>query len=316
MLDNGNLSEACLSCHTEVRGRLYGTRSFKNKRVSLAYDFDTQSLGVDAQTRLGFWRSTLGFGFEREEIGRTYREADTSENKLKLQWRARPSNALSLRLGYLFGDRQADDYNGFVSQISYWYSQAEVGTDHDNPQFTFTNHPDMRRFDVSDRRRNQADLTATFSPRETYSVSASFRYRDDDFDSDVRPTQPLAGRALTDQAAFTPGDQLGMLDDTWLEYSLDAAFNPSERFSWNLFASFEKMDSLQRGLQWGASVLLRDTTRSNQWGNRLVNLGSFLAPGYDGHTIYTLLGYRFSAPAPPRSRPDCAAVAITRQKVV
>ena len=27
---------------------------------------------------------------------------------------------------------------------------------------------------------------------------------------------------------------------------------------------------------------LRDTSRSHQWGNRLVNLGSYLAPGYDG----------------------------------
>jgi hypothetical protein len=33
----------------------------------------------------------------------------------------------------------------------------------------------------------------------------------------------------------------------------------------------------------GSEFLLRDTSRSHQWGNRLFNLGTYLAPGYDGH---------------------------------
>jgi hypothetical protein len=36
-----------------------------------------------------------------------------------------------------------------------------------------------------------------------------------------------------------------------------------------------------------------DTSRSHQWGNRLFNLGSFLAPGYDAHISWLAFTYRF-----------------------
>jgi MtrB/PioB family decaheme-associated outer membrane protein len=419
---------------TQDTSNLNGTRSYKNRRLNLAYAYDTQNLGLDTQVRLGFWRSSLKLAVEREEIGRDFREADTSEDRLRLQWRARPSNRLSLRMGYLFGNRDAEDYDGFVTRLSYWYAPADAGTDQDNPRFTFSNHPDMRRFDVIDRERQQFDLVATFTGSEAYALSATARYRTDDFDSGVRPTQPLLGTGLPEETAATPGDQLGLLEDDRWRVGLDAFFTPNPRLSWNVFAYREQADSLQRSLefnennkqnpsavaaselgpwtraasQWtadfddqstvfglgasydavpervtlrlessaslgridiayqgfgvtnfngvpfpdnhqfafrtpptvrhdqytadlsaeirvrpgldftvgylydrykirdwqqeadtpwfesvGSEYLLRDTSRSHQWGNRLVNLGSLLAPGYQGHMGYVSLFYRF-----------------------
>jgi hypothetical protein len=43
----------------------------------------------------------------------------------------------------------------------------------------------------------------------------------------------------------------------------------------------------------GADTLLRDTSRSFQWGNRLFNLGTYLAPGYNAHTGFVGMKYRF-----------------------
>jgi hypothetical protein len=45
----------------------------------------------------------------------------------------------------------------------------------------------------------------------------------------------------------------------------------------------------------GSEFLLRDTSAptSTQWGNRLVNMGSFLAPSYDAHVLYATIDYRF-----------------------
>jgi MtrB/PioB family decaheme-associated outer membrane protein len=234
---------------TSDTANLNGTRSYKNRRTSLAYEYDTQSFGVESQLRLGFWRSSLGLTLEREDIGRAYREADTSENRLRAQLRSRPNDWLSLRLGYLFGDRDAGGYDGFVTRQSYWYAPADAGTDQDNPKLTFSNHPDMRRFDVSDRVRHQVDLAATLAPADSWGLSATLRFRDDDYDSDVRPSQPLLGTGVADQAAFTPGDQLGLLDDKRRELTVDAFFNPSQRLNWNVFVSFEEADSLQRGLE-------------------------------------------------------------------
>jgi hypothetical protein len=43
----------------------------------------------------------------------------------------------------------------------------------------------------------------------------------------------------------------------------------------------------------GSEFLLRDTSRSHQWGNRLLNLGSYLAPQYKAHMGYLTLTYTF-----------------------
>lgn len=43
----------------------------------------------------------------------------------------------------------------------------------------------------------------------------------------------------------------------------------------------------------GTDLMLRDTSRSNQWGNRLLNMGSYLAPGFTGHSVFVGLNYRF-----------------------
>jgi len=43
----------------------------------------------------------------------------------------------------------------------------------------------------------------------------------------------------------------------------------------------------------GADTLLRDTSRSYQWGNRLFNLGTYLAPGYGAHIGFVGFRYRF-----------------------
>lgn len=168
------------------------------------YDYARQNGGVEATWRPGFWGSSLGLGWELEQVDRAYREADTTENRLRASFRARPAGWVSLRTSYVYGKRDGD-YDPFVTGQSYWYLPSEVGTDRDNPQFAFSNHPDMRRYDVADRERQQVDGTATFT-RSAVSVSASVRYRKDDFDSGVLPIQPILGTGVLDEGAFTPGD--------------------------------------------------------------------------------------------------------------
>lgn len=419
---------------TQDTSNLNGTRSYKNRRVNLAYAHTTQQAGVEGTVRLGFWRSTLGVGLEREDVDRDFREADTDELRLRATWRARPARWVNLRLRGGLDRREADRYDPYVTRLSYWYAPADAGTDNDNPRFTFSNHPDMRKYDVTDRRRDLAEATATFTPRPEFAVTASARYRGDDYDSDVVPTQPLLGTGLAEEAAFTPGDQLGLLKALRRQYTVDAFYSPGERWTWTAFVSMEQLDSRQRSLeynennkqnpsavataelgpwtraesQWtavsddetrtlglgadgaivpdalrlrvngtysrgrvdityagfgvtnwdgtpfpdnhqfafrtppviehdlyqidtaaemrlfdkarltlgylfekyvvrdwqqetdtpwyesvGSEYLLRDTSRSHQWGNRLPNLGSYLAPGYKAHVIYATLGYRY-----------------------
>jgi MtrB/PioB family decaheme-associated outer membrane protein len=259
---------------TSDTSNLTGTVSFKNKRINLPYASDRTNAGIDATYRLTPWNSSVSFGYERESIDRDFREADTGENRLTASFRARPASWASFRARYVHGKRDGD-YDPFITRQSYWYAPTEAN-DLDNPGFSFSNHPDMVRFDAADRSRNQADAALTLTPQDSYSITASVRYRKDDFDSDVRPVQALAGTGFGDATAMSPGDQLGLLEDTRLRYALDAFYMPTERVSLNAFVSRDKGTSLQRSLEFNennkgnpgavATATLGPWTRaSSQW---------------------------------------------------
>ena len=248
-LDNNTKEDNWHYVTSDTIGGTGGAPSYKNKRTNLAYGYDQQNYGLDATYSLNFWRTTLGLGFEREAIDREYREADTDENMYKVSIRTRPTNSVSLRAKYLYGDREADGYNNNVTANSYWYAPADVGTDNDNPQFTFSNHPDMRKFDVTDRERKQVDLAATLTPFESLDLTASYRWRDDDYASGVKPSQPLAGTTLADAAAFTPGDQLGLLASESNRYALDTSLAVNQQLNLNAFYARETIENTQRGLE-------------------------------------------------------------------
>ena len=243
-----------------------GNPSYKNNRVNLAYAYDQMNYGLDTTYNLPFWRSSLGLGYEMEDIDRDYREENTEENIFKGSLKARPTDWLTLRAKYLYGDRDGADYNNTVTAQSYWYALADAGTDRDNPQFTFSNHPDMRKFDVSDRERDQFDLAATVMPTEGLDVTASYRYKKDDYASGVTATQPLLasgiGVAAADDAAFTPGDQLGLLESESRRYGLDTSYAATDQLTLNAFGSRETLEATQRGLEYNENNKMNPTVAS------------------------------------------------------
>lgn len=271
-----------------------GSTSYKNKRVSLAYAYGTTAFGLDTTLRLPAIRSNLDLLLSREEVDRDYREADTTEDELVLRFRSRPTDWLSLRFGATLADRSMDGYDPFVTRQSYWYAPGDAGTDNDNPAYTFSNHPDMVRYDISDRSREQFDLDVTATLGDDAILTLNTGWRSDDYDSGVDPIQPLLGTTLADAAAFTPGDQLGLLEDERWQVGLDASFVPSDRFDWNVFANYEQSQSLQRNLEFNennkqnpsavATAELGPWTRaSSQW-----------TADIDDETVVFGLGGRFA----------------------
>ncbi|MEK6706054.1 MAG: MtrB/PioB family outer membrane beta-barrel protein, partial [Bdellovibrionota bacterium] len=138
-----------------------GSVSYVNKRRNLAYAYDKRNIGLDANYGFDFWHTSIGAGFEREGINRVFREANTNENIYRTSLRTRPTDWLHLSSKYQYGNRDASDYNYHVTSASYWYSASEA-SDKNDPQFTFDNHPDMRRYDVTDRKQKKFDLVGTF----------------------------------------------------------------------------------------------------------------------------------------------------------
>jgi len=241
------------------------TPTYKNQRRNLAYSYEQMVSGLEASTYLPFWRTSLGLGLERENMDRKFREGNTEETSIKGTLRTRPTKWLTLRGKALLGDRDGGTYNNSVSAASYWYNTAVV-RDNDNPAVSFSNHPDTRKFDVSDRKREELELSAVLMPVEDMDISFSYRDRKDDFGSGVKPTQPLLGNPLAgsdaDRVAFTPGNQLGLLENNSKRYAMDISYVVNERLTLNAFASREAMEISQRGLEFQENNKLNPTLAS------------------------------------------------------
>ena len=232
-----------------------------NKRVNLAYSYDQMNYGLETAYSFTPGRTTVGLGYEREEIDRDFREANTEENIFKASVKARPTDWVTLRAKYLYGDRDGSTYyNNAATNFNYW---GVAPTSSENPVNSFNNHPDMRRFDVSDRERDQFDLAATIMPTETVDFTASYRYQKDDYDSGVTATQPLLasgnGEDPADDVAITPGDQLGLLERETQRYALDASYAPTDRLTLSAFGAREIIESTQRGLEFNEGNKLDPT---------------------------------------------------------
>ncbi|MBI5472309.1 MAG: MtrB/PioB family outer membrane beta-barrel protein [Ignavibacteriae bacterium] len=251
-LDNKGVTAQWRYVTQDVAGT-NGSVAIVSKVRNLPYAFDKLKFGLDLRHYVPFWRTTLRAGYARESINRDFREAKTDENIFEASVRTRPINRLTFSAAFLYGDRKSDGYNYKVTSEAFWYTFQEGANDVDNPQFLFANHPDLRRYDVSDRKRNELKLSAAFIALEDLDVSASYRYRNDDFASDVVPVAPLAGTTVplptpSDANALTPGQQLGLLRDKRQNVGLNIQFVPAEHWTFIAFFDREWTASDQRGM--------------------------------------------------------------------
>jgi hypothetical protein len=231
-----------------------GSVNYVNKRTNLAYAFDKKKYGLDTSYSIIFWRTNFGLGYERENINRSFREADTSENIYRVSVRTRPIRWMSLKSKYQYGNRTATEYDHEAGSAGYWYSASEAN-DNNDPLFSFENHPDTRRFDITDRKRTKFDLTGTFTAVADLDISGSYRYKKDDFDSRVHPTTPLldyaGSRTITDVArnAQTSGTQNGLLGNSSNQYEVNTGYMPTEWLTLRVFVSREETTADQRGIE-------------------------------------------------------------------
>jgi len=222
---------------------------FKNE----PYSFNRLDLGLDVRQSLRFWQTNLGLEVKRESVRREHREADTDENSAEFTVRTSPIRGFTLRGDVLVADRQGSEYDYMVTSEPFWYTFEQGKNDPDNPQFLFANHPDLRKFDVSDRARVKAHAAATVVTESNLDVMVSYSYISDDFASNVEAVAPLAGTTVplpnpADANAMTPGLQLGLLKTTRGNLGAEVNYMLSDRLSFSLFGNLEDGSFLHRGI--------------------------------------------------------------------
>lgn len=219
-----------------------------HKRVNLPYGYTKQNYGLDAS--YGIMKSTVGLGYEREGIHRDQREvADTHEDMLKASLNSRLTNWLSFKAKYLHGDRKGDTPDDAATRQGYWYSQTELETPENDPKYNYVNPADARRFDVSDRKRDQWQVSAYVKPMDVVDLSGSYMHRKDDFDSGVTSTAVTIKQTnymTGDETYNTVGQQLGLLSSEANNYTADLNYAPTENLRLNAGYGRQEDMRLQR----------------------------------------------------------------------
>lgn len=238
---------------------------YVNQRKNHPYSIKEQNTGLEGSTFFSFWRTSLALNLDQAEIERTGRESHrTKETTLKLTARSRPTSWLSLRAKALMGNRDAGHYEYDITRESYWYNTMIPGPDNNNPGSSFDNHPDMRKYDVSDRKRDEFVFAVTLNPVEALDVSLNYRTRMDDFDSHVTPVQPLLNNLLVtnpaDKNAWTAGNQIGLLKNDGRHLTLNVSYAVDERLTFNLFAGRDTIELTQRGMEFNENNRLNPSS--------------------------------------------------------
>lgn len=256
-----------------------GRPEYTNNRKSVAYAYDQKNYALDATYGLDFWRTTFSAGAELEKINRKHREGNTKEGIYRFSLRSRPLKWVSFRTKYQYRNRGIDHYDTHGSADTYTYDANQATTSASNfndPKYTFENHPDMRVFDLTDRKRHQVDLSASVTPIKKLDVMGSFKWKKDDFNSNVAATTPLVNYAgngtvtAADRAALTPGFQLGLLNAKQQQYGLDAGYPVTDRLILNAFASWDHSETQQREMEFqennkGNPSVIASTVNLGPW---------------------------------------------------
>jgi MtrB/PioB family decaheme-associated outer membrane protein len=156
---------------------------FGNEQITLGTDWDLRVAdGV-----------SLTAGYDHRWREHTFREVERDEeDEVRARLFAELSSGFYASAGYSFGSRRIDDLN--LAD----YRRADA------PDTVFLENPLLRRFDVADRDRQEANVELGWSPTDRYDVSFNGEYQRNEFDESRFGLQDDERWTLLAQLAFTP----------------------------------------------------------------------------------------------------------------
>lgn len=210
------------------------------RRYNEPYSYTEQQFKFDTAYRV-FGRTDLSAGVQHSKIDRTYSEREQAdETTYTFGVKSELSERFSGQLRYAHAQRDGSTYYGYEPFHS-GYSPGYVAT----VPGGWENHPNLRRFFLANRDRDQLSATASFTPTEALTFSASVDHARDDYNE----------------------SELGLVDSRIDTFSLDAVYAPSPLWSTYAFYSHEKLVSNQNGHSFsgGASQIPQSGDPNRAW---------------------------------------------------
>jgi MtrB/PioB family decaheme-associated outer membrane protein len=223
----------------------------------------------DGRIELGyeiFERTEISAGYEREQIDRSWTEADeVTEDQFRVGLHSRPIEMLDLRIDGTWSDRDGGDYF-YNAPLAWGFSPehvAEVDLETD-----FENNPLLRKFNFADRERIGVDARLGVVPHESVSLGAQLGWANDDFQN----------------------SQLGLQSRSSLAWGFDASWTPLETLTTYVWYSNDSYDSRQRGRSFSNATQASDPSRN--WRQRDEDRVNTVGAGFEWSAIADRLTLR------------------------
>ncbi|MFU8830649.1 MAG: MtrB/PioB family decaheme-associated outer membrane protein [Wenzhouxiangella sp.] len=194
-----------------------------NARINLPYSYRKNEIKSDATWRLaGRTRLVGGLKFMREDRDNFAEVAELDEWTIRAGVRGAIGQRTAFNVDYEHADRQYDEYEGRNPFVA-GHVPGSVAPD------DFENHPNLRKFNMADRERDQLRLRMDFQPLDVFNLGASYQYSVDDYDD----------------------DRFGLDEAKVQSWTLDGGYYPNENVSLSWFYTYDRIDTDQSGRDFG-----------------------------------------------------------------
>ena len=189
------------------------------RRYNEPYSYQNEDFKADASYRL-FGNTDISLGLQWSKIDRTYTEREEAEeDSYHLGINTAISDRINSHIRYTHTKRDGSTYVGnepFLSGYDPGYTSTTPG---------WENHPNLRRYHLANRDRDQLALNVEFTASEALTLGAGIDYTDDEYNESA----------------------VGLVDATSESVTLDAVYAPSQLWSLYGFYTYESFSSNQNG---------------------------------------------------------------------
>lgn len=210
----------------------------EDARINLPYSYEKKKWDLNAT-----WRASRGVrfrgGIESSDITRTYSEVlGSDETRLFASLNLNKWEKTSLSFDYSTSERDIDGYQG---NRTFLLSHVPGSQDPDS----FENLPALRKFNQTDRERDEFRFRADFFPSPKFNLAFVSSWSDDDY-NDI---DGLFGLQKSEVSLF----------------SVDAGLYPRDGLSFTAYYTMEEYDSEQSSRSWRSSSPATAEDPENNW---------------------------------------------------